>query len=258
MAGGKYARDLENEDSRFVDSFGAIQSIVTSSAQNDSGMFETNLRDERYLPFEGSGVISDWRIQLPKNFRQFDYETISDVILHIRYTAREGGAVLKNEAPKDLKSRLTELMQLAEDRGGLWRLFSLRHDFPNEFHRLLNPPSGSAQSVNLKIGSEHFPYFLSDYARGKLKSTGVTVYLKPQTGKQITTTNLKFKVKDEDVGPWTPFINAETNVKSDVQTALLSEVTGDPTGTWNVASSNNGLKKDEVEDVMVLLNYTIT
>ena len=49
------------EDDRFSDHFGSMQSIVTSSAQNDSGLFETNLRDERYLPFEGSGVISEWK-----------------------------------------------------------------------------------------------------------------------------------------------------------------------------------------------------
>ena len=81
---------LENEDPRFTDNFGAIQSIVTSSAQNDSGLFETNLRDERYLPFEGAGVISEWRIELPGDFRAFDYEP--DVVLHLRYTARDGGA----------------------------------------------------------------------------------------------------------------------------------------------------------------------
>src|SRR5262249_8282496 len=137
VSGVKYGRDLETEDSRFVDSFGAIQSIVTSSAQNDSGMFETNLRDERYLPFEGAGVISEWRVELPKDFRQFDYETISDVILHIRYTARDGGAVLRDGSSKELQGRLAKLMQLVTDGGGLWRLFSLRHDFPNEFHRLL-------------------------------------------------------------------------------------------------------------------------
>jgi hypothetical protein len=38
--------------------------IATSSAQNDSGMFELNFRDERYLPFEGAGAISHWRLEL--------------------------------------------------------------------------------------------------------------------------------------------------------------------------------------------------
>ena len=52
---GEYTRQ-GSEDDRFVDYIGAVQSIVTSSGQNDSGMFETNLRDERFLPFEGAGA----------------------------------------------------------------------------------------------------------------------------------------------------------------------------------------------------------
>ncbi len=96
---GVFARD-DAEDGRFSDYFGSLQSIVTSSAQNDSGLFEANMRDERYLPFENSGVISDWQLELPADPSkgdpaQFDYNTISDVILHIRYTAREGGALLR-------------------------------------------------------------------------------------------------------------------------------------------------------------------
>src|SRR3989442_233642 len=102
VVGDRYAR-ADAEDDRFSDNFGSLQSIVTSSAQNDSGLFETNLRDERYLPFENSGVISEWQLQLPadpsKNDpRQFDYDTISDVILHIRYTSRGGGGLLSNGA----------------------------------------------------------------------------------------------------------------------------------------------------------------
>jgi len=66
---------------RFADSVGAIESIVTSNAQNDSGLFELNLRDECYLPFEGAGAIDEWRLELPKEFKQFDYDRISDVVL---------------------------------------------------------------------------------------------------------------------------------------------------------------------------------
>ena len=47
----------------------------TSSAQNDSGLFELNLRDERPLPFEGAGAISTWRIELPNDVPQFDFES---------------------------------------------------------------------------------------------------------------------------------------------------------------------------------------
>src|SRR5262249_41412528 len=46
-----YAR-TGSDDGRFVDYYGSIQQTVTSNGNNDSGMFETNLRDERFLPFE--------------------------------------------------------------------------------------------------------------------------------------------------------------------------------------------------------------
>ena len=75
---GEYRR-LNSEDDRFLDYFGTIQSIVTSSATNDSGMFETNLSDGRFLPFEGAGAESKWKLELPASFRQFDYNTISKV-----------------------------------------------------------------------------------------------------------------------------------------------------------------------------------
>ncbi len=76
LKGDDYKRS-GTEDTRFRDFNGAIQSIVTSSAQSDSGLFETNLRDDKYLPFEGAGAISKWRIELPNGIPQFDFETIS-------------------------------------------------------------------------------------------------------------------------------------------------------------------------------------
>jgi hypothetical protein len=80
IAGDDYARQ-GSEDDRFVDYTGAVQSIVTSGASNDSGLFETNLRDERFLPFEGAGAESTWKLDLPKpqDYAAFDYATISDV-----------------------------------------------------------------------------------------------------------------------------------------------------------------------------------
>jgi hypothetical protein len=64
---------------------------VTSSG---SVMFETNLRDERFLPFEGAGAISNWSLTLPSGHGAFAYSTISDVILHIRSTERSSTSSL--------------------------------------------------------------------------------------------------------------------------------------------------------------------
>jgi len=95
---------VPKDDNRFFDNITAIQSIVTSSATKRQWHVEPNLRDERYLPFEGAGAISEWRLELPTDFRQFNYATISDVLLHIRYTARDGGEVLKNGAVANLEN----------------------------------------------------------------------------------------------------------------------------------------------------------
>ncbi len=156
LAGGKYSR--QDNDTRFTDNIGAIQSVVTSSGQNDSGLFEPNLRDERYLPFEGAGVDSEWRIELPMEFRQFDYDTISDVVLHVRYTAREGGGLLKQRAITELQTAINEITA-AEGEKGLARLFSLGHEFPSEYRRFLQGVAGE-QKLTLRLAKDRFPYLL--------------------------------------------------------------------------------------------------
>ncbi|MGB5930349.1 MAG: hypothetical protein WBH03_19345, partial [Cyclobacteriaceae bacterium] len=143
---GEYVRG--EEDDRFVDYFTTLQSIVTSNAQNDSGLFEVNLRDERFLPFENAGAISTWRLELPSELRQFDYNTITDVILHVRYTAREGGALLGDSATTYIKDDL-----LAEG-GTLTQLFSLKHDFPNDWHQAVT----SAGDFTTSVSRDYFPY----------------------------------------------------------------------------------------------------
>jgi hypothetical protein len=42
------------------------QQIATSTASNDSGLFSVSFAyDTRYLPYEGTGAISDWQLDLP-------------------------------------------------------------------------------------------------------------------------------------------------------------------------------------------------
>jgi len=158
---GGYARD-PSDDPRFRDNVGAIQSIATSHAQNDSGMFELNFRDERYLAFEGAGAISSWRLQLAKDFPQFDYETISDVVLHVRYTARDGGDELKHQATLELRSAVDQVV-LAEGRHGLFRFFSAKREFSAEWHRFLHPATGSGdQTLTLALTKDRFPFLFQN------------------------------------------------------------------------------------------------
>lgn len=158
---GEYARQ-GSEDDRFVDYSGAVQSIVTSSGQNDSGLFETNLRDERFLPFEGAGAESTWKLDLPKDYPAFDYATISDVILHIRYTSRQG------VERSTVKGSLAALFAEANE-SNLALLFSLRHDFPTEWSAFLS--GGADATFSAIIRKDYFPYFSQNKTLSLIKPT---------------------------------------------------------------------------------------
>jgi hypothetical protein len=134
--------------SQFVNTPGGTQAIVTSTAQNDAGLFDVNLRDDRYLPFEGAGVISRWKLELVPEAQQFDWSTISDIVLHMRYTARDGGADLYTAAKTGLSAALQK---------GL-RLFSVRDEFPDALAAMLNTPTGTSQTLTLPLGPNDFPY----------------------------------------------------------------------------------------------------
>jgi hypothetical protein len=118
------------EDPRIVREYAARESIATRSGQNDSGMFELNFRDERYLPFEYLGAVSRWRIELPQENNYFDLDTLSDLILHLDYTARDGGDILRAAASQDARGRLL---------GNGLRLFDVRQDFPDAWPALRTP-----------------------------------------------------------------------------------------------------------------------
>jgi len=141
---------LPADDDRFVEHNIPIKAIAASSAQNDSGLFELSFRDERYLPFEGAGAISEWSLELfsdlPSNnrdpgnpdfgkaLRQFDYGTVSDAILHVKYSAREDAGAFKNAAVTHLRKYFSQ-----DDATHSLRMLNLKQEFPTQWHRFLNP-----------------------------------------------------------------------------------------------------------------------
>ncbi len=158
VVGDTYAR-TSAEDARFDDYFGRTQSVVVSSAQNDNGLFEANLNDERYLPFEYAGAISEWQLELPANPSQsdpaqFDYATISDVVLHMRYTARAGGGLLRNGAVANIKDQIDEATM-----AGNVRLFSVRHEFPSEWARFQRQTVNQRFELALTLRAAHYPFW---------------------------------------------------------------------------------------------------
>ncbi|SDZ23711.1 virulence plasmid A protein [Amycolatopsis xylanica] len=153
LSNDQYGR--QRADTRFRDYTGPIQSIVTSTGQDDSGLFETNLRDERFLPFEGAGAVSEWQLSLPDEFRQFDYDSISDVVLHLRYTARDGGSALAAPAVRELRKALTGWAHTTGK--GLFRGFSARREFSDQWNRFLG-----TGKITFTLAKSRFPYLFRD------------------------------------------------------------------------------------------------
>lgn len=230
---GDYPR--EENDPRFKDNIGAIQSIATSSGQNDSGIFELNFRDERYLPFEGAGVISSWRLEMPKKFENFDYSTISDTIIHLRYTAREGGSNLKTIVEKGLQGQLNELL-LSAGESGLFKGFNIKHEFPNEWHSLKQNSSAS-----FTLTKQHLPQFVQEH--GPIIDS-VTWLARVQSNldsfDMLLGGELLKRVKD-------PSLN-------NLYVGTSNSIT---LGTEFTLSADNAENLEELEELVMLIKYTL-
>lgn len=131
--------------------------ISVSTAQGDAGVFEFNFRDERLLPFEGMGAISSWSLRLPQQVRPFQYETISDVILRISYTAREDDR-LRDAVDAATGAILTRLRDAAPQVA-----ISLRHDFPGVWAKFKAASSVDARYVAMiELTERNYSWWLRD------------------------------------------------------------------------------------------------
>jgi len=175
MRKSDYPEQTDQTDDRFSTVNVPISSIAVSSMEDESGVFELNFHDERYLPFEGAGTISKWRLELPDKFRQFDYDTITDVVMRLRYTSVDGGDKLKAPAAGSVQDYIKSVEELSRDEG-LFAVFDLKNDFPNEWHAASNPAAGVTERV-LTIGklNEKLPIFTK--GRDPKKIAAKNIYL---------------------------------------------------------------------------------
>jgi hypothetical protein len=63
--------------------------VALSRAAGDAGVFEINFGSERYLPFEGTGAISEWQLDVANSPAGL-LDAMTDVILTLQYTAVAG------------------------------------------------------------------------------------------------------------------------------------------------------------------------
>ncbi|KAF3356037.1 Protein kinase DC2 [Verticillium dahliae VDG1] len=179
-------------DQRFTTSSVPITAIAASSAQTDPGVFELSMKDERFLPFEGAGVISRWRLTLPSPagpaslaLRPFDYGTITD--------AAASGAIRSFvQAVEDDSS---------EAGGGLYTIMDLRAEFATEWYRfaMAASPPDADRTILLRDVASRLPYV----ARGASKLTASSVSLYSTAEIPATALRLARAGSDADIVPFT-------------------------------------------------------
>ncbi len=222
----------EEEDNRFSRFIIPITAIATSSAQNDSGMFELNFKDERYLPFEGAGVISKWRLELPL-IPQFNYQTIADAIIHVKYIASEGGEGLKSLANHSVDTKL-KAIQKEFSKNGLAVLINIKHDLPNEWHMLKEN-----LEISLTIDKTRLPYMVQSFEK-------------------VSIENILFvaKVKEKPEGFTFDIDNIPLLLKKDANSILYAkEFNGITLGKeFKLKTAESA---DKLEELLMIINYKI-
>ena len=145
-----------------------IKQIITSTAQGDSGRFEANPNSEGYLPFEYAGAVSRWKLELPAD-AEFDPETISDLVLSLRYTARDGE---NDPAPDGLDAASFPV--------------SLRYDLNEQYEKLKKDPSAAGQNWEDLFPATKLEELTPYLYRGRSLSGAVTLLVLYENGSGTT------------------------------------------------------------------------
>jgi hypothetical protein len=219
-------------------------------------MFEMSFRDERYLHFEGAGAVSHWRIDLPKDCNAFDFDTLSDVVLRVSYTARDGGAPLAKAARASLGKRRKAVPGDAEEGAApmtpMRRLFRVRYEFSDAWIAFRNALGTGDATLALTVDQERFPYLL----RGaRITLVTLRAYM------TLTTPIMEARV---DVTPPQGEPVPLTFGPSPTDPTLLRATTewnGEEdvkSGTWKFSATPAAFPAGQIKDLLLLFTYTIS
>ena len=284
--GSDYPETPPGSDSRFIYNYGAVpQKIALGNAQDDPGLFITsiasNIVDQRYLPFENAGAVSSWRLDMAQINNEVDLSTVGDIVLHLYYTALDGGAefqqavVASNTSnlptsgikifsaqndfaaaspTPDIPFPLTPWQGLVTSPKTLWNATAMQTDGTQRWEVFNNTPVVNPdQTLTLAMSATKFP----SWTRGKTISvTSLTLLVVSWEPGQFV------------VAPQAPLPTATINTTPapgsttpNVCVATIAMPPGTPLGTWSfkirqtVAADFHSLNKNLIGDVLLLVSY---
>jgi hypothetical protein len=228
-------------------------------------MFEMNFRDERYLPFEGAGAVSSWTLELPAQYASFDKNSISDVIIHVYYTAKyDGGLTVA------ANGHLDKVIGDAATTAMLPRIFSLKHEFSQEWYKgFENPVTTVGTDHNgIKIGMALSKALYPEYCQERIvtipNSGSTTVFVQ---FKEKQTGNYSLIVEDSS-GPSTfalSYLDSLNKVTASASVELSDNfVVPENASVANIsltiyeAGSSDPVPESEIEDIFLVTNYMLS
>lgn len=223
------------------------ESIALSSAHADSGIFQLEADREALLrPFEKTGVDTLWELRMPQASNHFNYETLTDVLFTIEYTALDS---------YDYRQRV---IQRLDPEVSFQRAFSIRHDLPDQWYQLHH---AGRQDTSLSIAFEttrgDFPTNLDDLA-----VEGVLLYF--ATGEEVLErtlrTTLEFEPRDEETalgGRAQPVDHLISTARGN-GSGWMAVLGSNPIGRWQLTFANTPqtrrlFEKHSVDDILFVI-----
>ena len=263
--GTQYPEKPLGADTRFVYNYAAVpQKVAMGNAQDDPGLFITtissNIADQRYLPFENAGAVSTWHLEMPESTNEIDLSTVGDVVLHLYYTALDGGAEFQNTVVTNNEA--------TQPTSGI-KVFSAQNDFAAPAPTAANPypvtpwqaflataVSPANQTLTLSISPSKFPA----WTRGKTIS--VT---------SLTVLTVGWPAGSFTLAPQAPLPTATVALtpvpkvtEPNVCSGTIPMPANTPLGPWSFELQQQGaadfrsLSKTEISDVLLLVSYAVS
>lgn len=201
------------------------QAIADSISSLGSGLWELILGiDDRLYPFEGTGAVCTFDLSMPLTTNRFDFSTIGDVQVTLRYSALDGGTTFRKDVQKALSGPVFSghsFLSLAADFPEAWTSFMNGHDDPG------------AQSLSIDIGLAQLVPNLSSYLLD-----GVDVWITVPQGEPLPATSTFLNLAPARLEP------ADVTLRGmvghyDAKGALLDQFSGD----WVITVDLAAMKK---------------
>ena len=230
------------------------QKVAISKGIDDAGMFTLDFNDDRYIPFEGTGAVSSWKLSMPQETNRIDFDSISDVIINIKYTALEGG--------EDFSRAVKEKLNGVGRKYITCRYFDLKQSFSNAWYTFTH--ENGAEGKQSLVFALPETMIMPNLGGAALQS----VYLKLETEDGILVSDqtgkgafIKLTVKDTPIdGVPVPVFN-NAGIADEEQIKDIQDFTGEWTLEFDLNKvprailSQDVLDFDKLKDIALVITY---